>query len=72
MPAMWHCNVNASSLSDSLTQWNPPQMPANRERIASREGASGVETFYMTGGMRINRKNTRGSESVRRFAPGSY
>jgi hypothetical protein len=46
-------------------------MPSNRERIASSEGAFGVETLYMTGRMRINRKNTRGSESVRRFAPGS-
>jgi len=43
-------------------------MPSNRERIAFREGASGVETLYMTGRMRIKRKNTRGSEPVRRFA----
>jgi hypothetical protein len=46
-------------------------MPVNHERIDPRKGAFGVETLYMTGRMRINRKNTRGSESARRFAPGS-
>jgi hypothetical protein len=31
-------------------------MPANRERIAFRERAFGVETIYMTGRMRMTRK----------------
>jgi hypothetical protein len=31
-------------------------MPAKSERIASREGARGVQTLYMTGRMQINQK----------------
>jgi hypothetical protein len=54
-------------LSDSRTQWNPLQCPQIAKE-SSREGASGVEKLYMTGRMRIDRKNARGSEPVRRFA----
>jgi hypothetical protein len=68
MAAMWHCSVEASSLSDSEASRIYPEMPANRERIASSEGARGVETLYMTETMQINRK-TRATANRRTVSP---
>jgi hypothetical protein len=68
---MWHRNVRASRLADSLTL----ESIRKCREIAKewlREGARGVQTLYMTGTMQINRPNTRDSEPVRRFAPGFY
>jgi hypothetical protein len=38
---------------------------------STRWGASGNQTFYMTDRMKIDRKNARDSDPVRRLAPGS-
>jgi hypothetical protein len=37
----------------------------------ARWGASGIQTLYMTGRMKIDRKNVRDGEPVRRLASGS-
>jgi hypothetical protein len=46
---MWHCSVKSSShpIRDGSRIY--PQIPPNRERIASLEGARSIQTLYMTG-----------------------
>jgi hypothetical protein len=68
---MSHCSVKASSLLDSQTQWNLSVNAENHERIASREGARGVQKFYMTGKCRKT-QNRRAAAILQAFIDGSH
>jgi hypothetical protein len=67
MIAMWHCSVKSSSRPIRDGSRIYPQMPANRERIAFREGARGIQTLYMTGQNANEQKNTRDGKPARRL-----
>jgi hypothetical protein len=71
MLAVSHCSVKASSLSDSQSQLNLSVNAENHERIASSEGARGVQKFYMTGKCRKT-ENRPAAAIPQAFIDGSH
>jgi hypothetical protein len=63
MVGMWHCNVKSVKSIELATVAELIRKCLKIPKELLREGASGVQTLYMTGRMQINQEQARDSDS---------